>query len=832
MPDNDTTNQSLDFEPGVLAGIDVSEQPDINLTEDEKNALAELRRKAARRDYPARLTEVMQAWEARLFWRLLQYLVPGRNGGTGWTVNGEPGSGISSGQDGYGIANGGQLPTDITVAYGSMIIAALTRQVPPVTFGPQDPSSAIDVTAADSAEDFVRVIEKNNDLLGIQTDAARYLWTDGRTHYWTRFVRDGQQFGWESEDETPVVPETEPLAAVTPPGEQQALGQTASPSATGNEEPNADQSASGQTSVPTSEEEVSGMAEGESQQPVQSPRKPRGQEVRTAYGKLEVKIDMKANELASTPFLRFSEESDLSIAKGMFPKVADKLTAGNTSIAESEIDRLARINCKLGMQATYVTSDSQAEDVTVDRNWFRPAYLLHIKDKVIRDGLLSKFPDGCYATWVGETFCRARNESMDWCWNIMQAMAGDGQNRNALCSSVMYTQKRVNNWVDLKDAQFRRVISRIIYDNIAFSEAAISAPASPGEGLRVQRNPGTPMADLFAAEPATQLDGSMDEFIQQFTGEKAQLDTGAFPALFGGNTGSNDTAQGIGIQRDAALGRLGPTWHALKWGEAVSMKQAVRWAAKCRDKSINESVPGGEAVTIEINDLGGNIICFAEADENFPDSFSSKQAKLMQVIQEMAKNPIMAEPIYNPANLEIIQRYVGIPELYIPQVESYEKQLGEIEVLLKTSPAPNPALMQAQQMVQHLTTSGVDPMQLQQAQEEMEALPQEISTVHVDAEVDDNETEAAACFQYLMSEEGRKAKKDNPNGFSNVRCHFLEHKAAAAQNAAGAQQKVSESLAFKDLPPAGQIQEAKQAGIQLGPKDVAQAPEQKAPPIQ
>jgi hypothetical protein len=37
-----------------------------------------------------------------------------------------------------------------------------------------------------------------------------------------------------------------------------------------------------------------------------------------------------------------------------------------------------------------------------------------------------------------------------------------------------------------------------------------------------------------------------------------------------------------------------------------------------------------------------------------------------------------------------------------------------------------------------------------------------------------------------------------------------------------AQAKVSESLAFKDLPPAGQIQEAAQAGIQLQPQDVGQ----------
>jgi len=38
---------------------------------------------------------------------------------------------------------------------------------------------------------------------------------------------------------------------------------------------------------------------------------------------------------------------------------------------------------------------------------------------------------------------------------------------------------------------------------------------------------------------------------------------------------------------------------------------------------------------------------------------------------------------FNAANLVFLKRMVALDELYIPQVASFEKQLGEIEIMLK-----------------------------------------------------------------------------------------------------------------------------------------------------
>jgi hypothetical protein len=366
---------------GVFAGCEYSHKPFVELNDEEKAALRLLNLKASKRDYPARLLEVITAWEAALFYRGFQFLIPQRGGG--WKIPGE--------STGYGASmqmDPALLPTNVYSANGQILIATLTRAVPVVRFEPQDASNDAQITAAESAEKFVKVIERNNDLMVIQTDAARHLYNDGRFLYYTRYMKDGQRFGWEEEDAPDnIVPENEPPdQAVANPGNAEGAG-----------------------TVP---ETNPGTAEGTTEGVTPAKRTPRGQEVRTAHGKLEVKLSpMAANELSEVDSLQYETEISVMRARGRFPWVKDDIKGGSTGISEGEIAKLARQNVKLGMQSTYVTSDSIADDVTIQMNWHRPAAFLHqeIKEDV-RSSLQQKFPDGVCVVYAGEVFCYARDE--------------------------------------------------------------------------------------------------------------------------------------------------------------------------------------------------------------------------------------------------------------------------------------------------------------------------------------------------------------------------------------------------------------------------------------
>jgi hypothetical protein len=787
---------------GVLAGLEWSPVKNAELNDEEKAKLKDLVKRAAKRDYPARLIEVIQAWEAALFYRGFQFLIPQRGGG--WIIPGEA--------TGYGPTmqmDLALLPTNIYSARAQMIIAALTRTVPSVRFAPQRADSDAQITAAESADKFTKIISRNNDLIMIQTDASRYLWTDGRFLYWSRFIKDGQRFGWEEDDEPDdLVPEmgAEPQQA----GSVEAQADAATPESaeTAQEEGAPAIDREGESPL-GSEEGAENTEEFDEQEESETPtvnRTPRGQEVRTAHGKLEVKLTpMMANSLDEVDVLQYDTEIDQSRAKGMFPWVADKIKASESQAAMGEIARLARQNVKLGMQSTYVTSDSIAADVTVQRTWMRPSCLMDIEDHAIRDRLISMFPNGVYIVYAGETFCFARNESMDDSWALAQAYSGDGQNRNAMGTSTLPIQKRLNNWLDLMNDIFVRTIPKKWMDSKAFAVEALRGQTNvPGDIGGFKRQPGVPVSELIFVEPAVNPPANLADFIKEYSGPLAELLSGAYPALAGGDVGTADSGVAIATQRDSALGRLAPTWHEIKNAEAKSMKQLVRWAAKCRDKSINERVPGGETIALEINDLKSNITVFAESDENFPETYTQQKNGLMQVFDNLGKNPQLAEVFFNAANLEFLQNMLGLTPLYIPQVASRNKQLGEIEMLLKSVPVPNPQVQEIQQKIAMMQQMGVDPAQLQQAIQQMQALPQEVSSIPIDAPHEDNATEAATCWQYMNGENGRRDKVSNKDGYRNVTLHYDEHEAAAQRAATQAAQSQpgkppSVSIGYKDV---------------------------------
>jgi hypothetical protein len=787
---------------GVLAGLEYSPTENADLTDEEKRALKDLCTRAAKRDYPARLIEVIQAWEAALFYRGFQFLIPQRGGG--WLIPGE--------STGYGPSmqlDLALLPTNIYSSYGQILISALTRSVPGVRFEPQEANNDAQITAAESAGKFVKVIKRNNDLIMVQTDAARYLYNDGRAIYWSRFVKDGQRFGWKEDQEpTDIIPETEP-----PESQAQAI------------EAQEQQAEQPPTETPTDVAQAESASEGSGQGDVGpaalAGRTPLGQEVRTAHGKLEFKlIPMSANCLDDCDAAQYETEVDEARAKGMFPEIADDIKAGSNGVTEGEIARLARLNVKLGMQSTYITSDSIAEDVTLQRTWMRPGYLMKIKNKTVRDSLITKFPDGVLVCYAGETFCYARNESMDDSLALIQAYSGDGQNRNAMGTSMMPVQKRINNWLDLMNDYFVRTVPKKWMDNKAFNvQAAREQTNVPGDIGQFKSQPNKSVNDLIFVEPQVSPPATLADFVKQYIGPLSELLTGAYPALSGGDTGSNDTARGISIQRDQALGRLGPTWHSLVNGEATSMRQLVRWGAKCRDEgTINERIPGGETISLEVNNLKANILCFPDTDENIPETFTQKQNRLMQFMTETAKNPFLQEVLFNAANLEFLQSMVALPELYIPQVASRNKQLGEIELLLKDKPVPNPKILQGQKAVMGMQAQGVDPMMLMQAKQQLRQLEltqPEISSIEIDEQVDDSQTEAETCWQFMNNPEGRKIKKVNRDGFENVRLHFLAHAAAAAKKAAGNMNKKppSQSINLKDLVGSERGQMLQEVGI-------------------
>lgn len=799
-----------DLPVGTLIGTEVSYRPALDFTEEEKNALRELCRVVQQRDMPARREQVIRVWEKRLFDRGHQHLLPRYTGGT------MTGFALPTQGTGYGPGEADSrsiFETNIYNSYSQIIISALTREVPSPRFEPRDPNNDADITAAETAEKLKKYIERNNKMKSLMAEMSRFLWTDGLSVFFSRYVKDGQRFGYEE-------PHEEELEDETVPEDEEAIA--------------AQEEQSGVAEAIEGEEEPgSNLSSGdESDGSPNAGREPRGREVIEVGGALEWKFPIKEDWLANCSYAQNSHEIDLQIARARYPQVAEKVKAWQGGPGGDDIDRLARINTRLGVMDNYLTTDSAAYDVTEQTTWFRTCALLEVKVKEVRESLIQKAgEDGLRVVFCGETFCEGRQLSMDDQLTLVHALPGDGMNRPGLGDWLVPIQKVLNNWMELADDYFIRGVPNKWMDNEMFDVEKIRDQVNMVGAIHpFDREEGVTMEQVVWEETPISFPPQLSEFIGMFQEGLPQLLCGAFPALSGGGDSSpTDTYGGMLVQRDQAIGRIGIPWRHIKEGIACVFRQAIACLAHNHDKPIDVE-ENRESLRIEMEDLKGEFLAFPETDENFPESPTQKTNRVAVLMADAATNPYVAQLMDTPDNLEIIKNASGLEDLIMPALEARDKQLGENVLLLKSGPTPNPQIMQAKLMLAELAQQGpAAAPQMQALMQQVQALPPQVSSVEIDEECDDHATEAATALRVLNSPRGRSLKhgdEDEQAAFQNLRLHYLEHKAALAKQQANMPpakgKPPSISIALKDLPPKEAAAAASMAGIPATPQDFEQ----------
>jgi len=789
--DEETTEETpeqerAEFLPGELCAVDATNDR-IEIDDDETldgftktekiTCLIKLADNASKRDLTSRRLEVRDAWKARYFYRGNQYLLPAKNGS--WVL---PHMVLMGGQS-YDDHND---ETNCYLAFADTINAALTAGVPSVRFEADDPTNPADISAAENAEGARRLIDRANDMIVIQEDIARFLWTDGRSCVYTRYVIDAQRFGYATESD--VDDELAYLPALEDSHQEEELG----------------------------------------------PGKgvPRGQEVIEAFGAMETKVPMQANDIHGCDYLRLSREFDITRMRTKYPDVAKEIQAMKSPTAESEYERLARTSIMMGTRPSNMTNDAMTYNVTESPTWVRPSFFREETDDDLRNWLYDTFPKGAMIAQCGTTFCEARNESLDDHWTLIHPRPGDGMHRPANGSPLIPLQEKLNDCFDLVHQSFMHLIPITWTDTEAVDLQALNeAERSPGHYRKLKAKTGKALAESFYTEPQLQIAEGLLVYLEKLFGEWAQFLVGAFPALFGGNTGSNDTASGIASQRDQALGRVGLTWRNIRAGYARIIRQAVQCAAEFRNSPMAGEVPGAGGIKQKLNidpqDLKGNIRCFPDSDEAFPESWVAQRAVWTQAAQQAEKNPVFAAIFQKARNLMIAKDKIGLPELVVPGAAAAIKQAGEtMQMLDAGAPLPNPQIEQIKKTMPPIPP-GAPPEAAQVAQKALQAaiaqIPPVVSTVQV-FRLDNDQAHMDEIETWAESPEGIRAQADNLDGFNNVMAHYDEHaaqlakkQAAKAQTAAGPEKPVSKSLSLnvKDLPIEGQVQGAAEFGIKL-----------------
>jgi len=790
-------------------------------------------------DKHARRLEVIEARRQRFYDRLYQYIY--FNWGSMVFLPITAGVVMSAGSDSVMMPRYTAV-YDIYSARRRNFQAVLSQNPPAVAFEPADPTASLDIKIAQASEKYAEHYDTVNEIKRLQTKMGRLMWTDGRIVAVTWHEKNAQKFGTfkdqqDQEDQRDYqedVPQAQEAATVE--GEEEA-----------GEEPDSSSSAQPDLSA-------------------------RGEEVTRLYGVLEAKVfPVSAEDQDGVEALVVSTDPPVNTAKEKYSWIASQIKAGSSGTGESAFERNARLGINQGTRQWMQASDSYAHLAERHWLWMRPAAYRKL-DVAQRKVFKRIFPQGVRVTFIGEVYAESYSVSMDDQVVIDHAKDGDGMHRPSWGKGMMSIQDALNNYRNYRQEIHDYGAPWTAYDRALFDGQAMRERISqPGEMFGVVNpDPSKPIAQYFHQPLALQPPGDMIQAEADLRGPWAELEDGMQPSMFGGNLSGGKEADTVGayaMSREQAMGIAGMPFGVMESIFAKCKRQAVLAAAANRraedSLTVVKKLRGGrkKKMSVSIGDLQkGNFRAVAASDSNYPATRGQKKQALTEFFALGAENPVAMEATLQPDNLQLAAELEGLNDVDIPARGAWIRQMDEIDQLLETGPIP-PTYQQAQQALLAATAAAAVKASAQGQQapplpQEM-ALPPEplwkefiqsgawldhpiarsLAKCSVDVDEDDfHQYHLQAIKNWKNSDQrDKEIETGNRAGLVNLDLHRDLHKKFAAQEAAAQQPQAkppSESMNFKDLPPAGQVQMASKVGIQLGPQDVMPPPMVQQPGVQ
>lgn len=768
----ETQTQTGDQAQGASNDV-LANQPEL------QEAIRSLYKECCKDDRTPRLVEVIDVRQAENYWQGRHYDY--------WSDTDQCYK--SSASAGIGLASNPstddvpkyEFVTNFYQARGLMVIAAIAGAPPRIRFFPANADQEPDTRTAEGRTKLSRLIQRWNPAQKMLQQEAYHAWTGGFIVWWSRYVPDGEKYGYDSTPKLTMGSQDVDDVISCPNCGWSAPAATAVPPIP------CPQCGSPLTAENISQEEPISIPQDDGDEQV-----PKGRQVISVYGALNCKRPQHTNEQSQWHYFGLEEETHYSILRAAHPdpSKAKLIKAGSTLESEDLYERNARLGVAENTRSK--TGTTQAALVTHCRIWFRPSAFWMIDDETKRDQLLELFPSGGRFEFAGDVFRMSEAESMDDAIVSTHALPGRGQHRPAIGSSTISLQDRFNSFTNIATETYEFGIPITYRDQALFNpDADEDIEARPGMNVNVALPTGDNITNHITQVRADSASSDMLEQMQEIFGPQSDQISGAYPALSGAGEDQPNTLGQQSMQRDQAMGRMGIFYVNLKQARADLMTISCKCFEKHAEGEVKIPVFGQsgdfESETVDVTALEGDAEAFPEGDENFPELWNQQRATMMQIMD----TPYGQKLSQDMGNAELFGRMTGIPDLKIPGLDSWRKQLKEIGELTK--------------MPDGQDDNPLGPV---------------APFVEVDPANDDHVVEEACCGWWLNNEVGQKLKLTNPPGWQAVSEHRAKHKAAIPKEPPP-QKPLSETFtaAYKDLPPEAQAQVLEQMGVHVDPKD-------------
>jgi len=636
-----------------------------------------------------------------------------------------------------------QYATNIIRAFAESLQSVLSQDNTSARFWPETPSDPNDIETAKQASKAVDLIHRKNDWQNLIDSATYYMNTDGFLGGYVRHVTDAERYGSDEMDvygESQV--EVAPATVECPCGFQQEGTTDTQPVC-----PNCGEATQDVPPVMATVPQHLGTIQ-----------IPKGQTCISIVPALNLKRTMWADNQSDFLYLEWIFDQHKAKAMSLYPSKAQKIMFSAGSYGDggtaNSYERIARRLLYLG---TGRHTGMVLKDLgIVRRAWLRPCLFEALTDDFVKTAFKTLYPKGAYVVFYNDVYCESKSECMDECWETMQTCDGEGQVRPTLISSIMPIQDQLNDSVNLLFEQNMNGVPEVFGDqNTIDFEARDAQIAAPGNMTPIDLPAGQDIRQKVLFSTAVEPSVALQKYMTDLMGPIAQFLTGVFPALFGGDTGSNDTASGIAIQRNQALGRIGRAWRRLQLFCCNLDGKAINCFQKNMTEDIElpkENESGDyESDYIRIEDMQGKVVAYPEVEAQYPTLQSDVRGLILSLLNE--GNPLFLATAQQAENMEYIYREIGLSDLEIPGEEQRRYTTKVIQQLLQGQPT-----------IIHPPAQPDIPGQPPQPPPQPQAIP----SIQPDPLIENLPVALETAKQWLISDEGQQAKTQNPGGYQNV----------------------------------------------------------------
>lgn len=531
-----------------------------------------------------------------------------------------------------------------------------------------------------------------------------------------------------------------------------------------------------------------------------------GKEITEFWGVLESRLPITAPDDIEVPLkncslIELEKEYPSVQLKRDYSEARKKINSGNGDSYERNARLAVMRQAGTDTAIDIETGDDNYGLATKTWSYMRPEFFEEFQE-TSRVQLEKLFPEGLCVVHNGDVYLESYAQDPDAILDVIHALPGDGMARGSIGQPLMPLQDSINTAQNLIEETFDHGIPTTYYDVSTNIDGLNKQREMPGASRKMTRAAGQAAEDHFfeteAVNPSQQLMG----YVESLKTEQAAFVTAMQPALQGAQMPDQKTASGYAQARTMALGQMAIVWKPYTAWFAREMTRAVRMASK-RDDEIKATLPpvrrGGKpsAVRIAPHELVG--LSFTNySDENFPETWTEKSNKVMQLMQDPDFKVWVTQ---EPDNLYLFKEIIALDELVIPGEDLRNNVLADIAQMENEPMQPDPNAP-----AQPFPSPGQPPV-----------APPMVSSITIDPSYLDPEDFAIGyntVKHWIQSSDGQTAKQQNPDWFKNVHAYGLQYKQGVDASKAAALPPpppppsppyMNITANYKDLPPETQM---------------------------